>query len=133
MFNEPRSIHEFEQHSPSPTSAPNEHPHLPRLKPKQALRVLAIHRSIKARGAQPNCSLLAGILSNNRRTILRDITLMRERFGLHIEYLGYRVGYYYSRSPHFDLEDFLHDQFPDLDQILAKKLNDPCKQETEEA
>jgi len=133
MFNEPRSIHEFNQHSLSPTPAPNEHLPFPRLKPKQALRVLAIHRSIKARGAQLNCSLLAGLLSNNRRTIHRDITMMREVFGLHIEYLGYTVGYCYSRTPHFDLEEFLYDQFPDLDQILAERLSGPSKQESESA
>jgi hypothetical protein len=131
MFNEPRSIHEFNQHSLSPTSATNEYPQLPRLKPKQALRILAIHRSIMARGAQLNCSLLAGLLSNNRRTIHRDIMMMREVFGLHIEYLGYRVGYYYSRTPHFDLEEFLFDQHPDLDQILAEKLSGPSEQESE--
>ena len=133
MLREPRSINDFHHNSlPEETSNTNPIDCLPGLKSKQALRVLAIHRSIKARGALPNCKRLARLFSVNRRTILRDIKKMRETLGMPIEYSESSVSYgYASRQLPFDLEAFLIDQHPDLDKQLADHFREFLNREAE--
>ena len=101
MLREPRSITEFTRN----TTNTSTNPPLLRLKAKQALRVLAIHRSIQTRGALPNCKRLARLFSIHRRTIHRDIQMMRESLGLPLEYDESNLSYYYSSQDlPFDLD-----------------------------
>jgi predicted DNA-binding transcriptional regulator YafY len=69
-------------------------------------RMLVIHGQLQ-RGEYPNCSSLSRDLEVGcTKTVLRDITFMRDRFNLPIEYDRERHGYYYTRPV---------DQFPSVD------------------
>ena len=54
-----------------------------------------IHDQLK-REAHPNCIQVARHFGLDRRTILRDIEFMKERFNLPIKYDGQQHGYYYT-------------------------------------
>ncbi len=67
-------------------------------------RMMRIHERLRE-GGFPNCSRLRAELELRcSKTVLRDITFMRDRLGLPIEYDAQRHGYYY-REPveHFPL------------------------------
>lgn len=61
------------------------------------VRIYAIDRAI-ASGQYPNTKSLAQTLEVSKRTIERDIELMRDQLGAPIEYDRIRRGYYYSSS-----------------------------------
>ena len=56
-------------------------------------RIYEIHAAIRS-GAFPNCSVLAEKLSVQRKTIQRDITLMRDELKLPIVYEDCLHGYF---------------------------------------
>lgn len=64
-------------------------------------RMHEIHRAIKE-GGYPNCSILAKQLEVTAKTVQRDITFMRDEFGLPLVYDGQLHGYRYDGS----VEDF---------------------------
>jgi proteasome accessory factor B len=58
-------------------------------------RMMKIHRSVAA-WEYPNSTRLARQLEVSRKSIIRDISFMRDRLNLPIEYDSARYGYYYS-------------------------------------
>ncbi|MCX6886739.1 MAG: WYL domain-containing protein [Verrucomicrobia bacterium] len=58
-------------------------------------RMMYIHDQVKG-GKHPNCTELSRHLEVNRRTILRDIEFMKDRFQLPIEYDPQSLGFCYT-------------------------------------
>ena len=58
-------------------------------------RMMFIHQQIK-NSAGPNCSTLAKALEVDRKTVMRDITFMRDELGLPIEYDRRLHHFYYT-------------------------------------
>jgi proteasome accessory factor B len=59
-------------------------------------RMMQIHDMVQ-RGNYPNGPVLAEKLAVTRKTVQRDITFMRDRFNLPLEYDASRNGYHYTR------------------------------------
>lgn len=72
---------------PGPRSAPSSRPPIERM--------LFIHEELRSE-RMPNCTSLAKRLEVSRKTILRDIEFMRDRFGLPIEYVDEDYAYRYT-------------------------------------
>ena len=64
-------------------------------------RIYEIHSAVLG-GSYPNCTSLAEKLCVERKTIMRDITFMRDELGLPIVYEDSLHGYYYDK----DVSDF---------------------------
>ncbi|TDU67139.1 proteasome accessory factor B [Prosthecobacter fusiformis] len=62
-------------------------------------RILEIHKIIRA-GRYPNCSSLAKEIEVTRKTIQRDVSFLREQWGLPLEYDAERNGYHYTQEVH---------------------------------
>jgi proteasome accessory factor B len=60
-------------------------------------RMLAIHQALQ-RGAYPNANLLAGELEVCSKSIHRDLTFMRDRLRLPIEWHFTNKGFYYTQA-----------------------------------
>lgn len=58
-------------------------------------RMMKIHQAI-ASGSFPNTSTLASNLEVSRKSIMRDITFMRDRLNLPIDYNQNKYGYFYT-------------------------------------
>ncbi|MCU0795858.1 MAG: WYL domain-containing protein [Akkermansiaceae bacterium] len=67
-------------------------------------RMHRIHKAILS-GGLPNCTSLAAELEVTPKTVMRDITFMRDNFRLPLEYDGTRHGYFYS-APVTDFPQF---------------------------
>jgi proteasome accessory factor B len=69
-------------------------------------RMHRIHKAILS-GSLPNCSSLAEELEVTPKTVMRDITFMRDNFKLPLEYDGTRHGYFYTAGvtdfPQFEI------------------------------
>ncbi len=69
-------------------------------------RMHRIHQAIQS-GRLPNCTTLAAELEVTPKTVMRDITFMRDTFRLPLEYDGQRHGYRYtgevSDFPQFEI------------------------------
>ena len=67
-------------------------------------RMHRIHKAILS-GSLPNCTSLAAELEVTPKTVMRDITFMRDNFRLPLEYDGTRHGYFYT-GPVTDFPQF---------------------------
>ena len=69
-----------------------------RTRPPMA-RMMQIHEVVSAHRF-PNCTSLARELGVDRKTILRDVSWMRDEFGMPLEYHQVQHGYYYTKPVH---------------------------------
>lgn len=77
---------------------PKPKPRTPELRQRPPLdRMLRIHQAVQA-GRYPNATTLARELEVSSKTIQRDISFMRDRLELPLEYHPQRHGLYYSES-----------------------------------
>ncbi|RBP41433.1 putative DNA-binding transcriptional regulator YafY [Roseimicrobium gellanilyticum] len=63
------------------------------------LRIMEIHKCIVA-GNYPNCASLAAEIEVSEKSIQRDISFMRDQWGLPLEYDEVRHGYRYTKPVH---------------------------------